>query len=80
MLKIIQMGTLSVSVPDDLRERMDRLDDINWSAVARRAFEEKVEQVEFLRKIAQKSKLTAKDAKAIADKISKDMTKKFKEM
>ncbi|HLC19742.1 MAG TPA: hypothetical protein VJK72_02405 [Candidatus Nanoarchaeia archaeon] len=74
------MGTLSVSVPDDLRERMDRLDDINWSAVARRAFEEKVEQVEFLRKIAQKSKLTAKDAKAIADKISKDMTKKFKEM
>ena len=33
--KVIDMGTLSVSVPDELREKMVKLDEINWSAVAR---------------------------------------------
>ncbi len=72
------MGTLSVSVPDVLREEMIKLDEINWSAVARKAFEEKVREVEFLRKIAQKSKLTEKDADEIATKINKSMAQKFK--
>ncbi len=74
------MGTLSVSVPEDLREQMVKLEEINWSAVARRAFEEKVKEVEFLRNIAEKSKLTEKDAEEIAAKINKSMAKKFKGM
>ena len=74
------MGTLSVSVPDDLRSKMDKFDDINWSAVARRAFEEKVNEVEILKEIAGKSKLSEKDALAIGKKINKSMAKKFLEM
>lgn len=72
------MGTLSVSVPEDLRQQMMQLDEINWSAVARKAFEEKVKEIEFLRKITQKSKLTEKDAEEIATKINKEMAKKFR--
>ena len=45
------MGTLSVSVPDDLKVQMEELDEVNWSAVARKAFEEKVKEVEFVRRI-----------------------------
>ncbi len=74
------MGTLSVSVPDNLREQMDQLEEVNWSAVARKAFEEKVEEVEFLKTIAGKSKLTEKDAEEIAKKINKSMANKFKGM
>ncbi len=74
------MGTLSVSVPDDLREQMVELDEINWSAVARKAFEEKIKEVEFLKNIAKKSKLTDKDADEIAARINKSMAKKFKGM
>ena len=74
------MSTLSVSVPDDLREQMIKLDEINWSAVARKAFEEKVKEVEFLKNIAKKSKLTDKDADEIVTNINKSMAKKFKEM
>ena len=74
------MGTVSVSVPDALKERIARLEEINWSAVARRAFEEKVKEVEFLRTIAKKSKLTENDANKIATKINRSMAKKFKEM
>ena len=74
------MGTLSVSVPDDLREQMVKLEEINWSAVARKAFEEKVREVEFLRNLAQKSRLTNLGADEIAKKINRSMAKKFKGM
>ena len=46
------MGTISVSVPDELRERMGHFDEVNWSAIARKAFEAKVDQIEFLNKIS----------------------------
>ena len=74
------MGTVSVSIPEDLREQMVKLDEVNWSAVARGAFEEKIRQIEFLRKINNRSKLTEKDAKVISDKINISMAKKFRKM
>lgn len=74
------MAILSVSVPNNLKEKMTQLDEINWSAVARHAFEEKVRQVEFMKKLAKKSKLTKQDAFEISSKINRAMTKRFMEM
>ncbi len=74
------MATLSVSIPDKLKWQMKKLDDVNWSAVARQAFEERVEQIMFLKKLANKSKLTKKDAKELADKINRKAAKKFLEL
>lgn len=71
------MGTMSVSIPEDLREKMVQLEEVNWSAVARKAFEEKVKQIELFKKIVSKSKLTEKDAEEISAKISESMAKKF---
>lgn len=53
---VSKMGTVSVSVPDDLRECMIELEEINWSAVARKAFEDKIKEVEFLKSMAKKFK------------------------
>ena len=72
------MGTLSVSVPDDLRERMAQMEEVNWSAVARQAFEEKVKQIDFLKKISSKSQLTEKDAEEIRSNLNLGMAQKFK--
>lgn len=74
------MGTMSVSVPEDLRTRMTQLDEVNWSAVARKAFEEKVKEIDILKKIASKSKLSEKDAMDISRKINESMAKKFRSM
>lgn len=71
--------TVSVSVPEDLRKRMQNLDEINWSAVARKAFERTVEDIETIQKITEKSKLTKKDAKEIADRIDAEVSRKFVE-
>lgn len=74
------MGTISVSVADEMRERIIELDEINWSAVARKAFEEKLREVEILKRIACKSKLTERDAQAISKKINENMARKFRSM
>lgn len=33
------MATVSVRIPDEMKERMDEYDEINWSAVLRRQIE-----------------------------------------
>lgn len=37
------MATVSVRVPDDVKERMERHDDVNWSAVIRAHIEDELE-------------------------------------
>ena len=74
------MGTMSVSVPEDLRTRMNQLDEVNWSAVARKAFEDKVKEIDILKKISSKSELSEKDAMDISRKINESMAKKFRSM
>ena len=74
------MATLSVAVPDTLKKKMTQMEEVNWSAVARHAFEQKVTQIEFLQSLAKKSKMTTKDAEEIGTKIHKSMAKKFMEM
>ena len=40
------MATVSVRVPDELKEKMDEHDTINWSAVIRANLEEEIERLE----------------------------------
>lgn len=74
------MATVSVSVPNDLKVKMLELDDVNWSAVAKKAFEQKINDMEFFNKISNKSKLTENDAKEFSDIVSKNASKRFIEM
>lgn len=60
--------------------------EINWSQVAREAFEQKIVDLEAIEKlkdfevmdeIAESSELTEEDVEEIADKINKDMADDF---
>jgi len=77
---VIYMATISVSVPDDLKDKILRNNEVNWSAIARSAFEQKVKEVEFLKKLARKSKLTVKDANELSKTINAGMTKRYREL
>jgi len=46
------MATITVSVPEELKREMKRLKHVNWSEVARKAFEERVRREE-MRKTAE---------------------------
>lgn len=46
---LAQMGNVTVSVPEEIRRRMKRLKHVNWSEVARKAFEERIRREEMLK-------------------------------
>lgn len=80
------MANVTVTVPDEFKEKMDDHPEINWSQVAREAFEEKIVDLETVEKlkdfeiideIASKSELTEEDAAEIAERIDEAMADDF---
>lgn len=70
------MVNMTLSVPEELKEVMDKHSEINWSEVARQAFKQKVSQLALLDALASKSELSEKDALEIGRKIKKSMWEK----
>jgi len=73
------MTTLTLAVPDEMKKEMDSFPEMNWSEVARQAFLQKIEDMEFLRKFKEKSKITEADALRLGKEVSKEVTNKLKE-
>jgi len=71
------MATLTLAIPDDLKREMDTLPELNWSEIARKAIREKATEYKLFKSIATKSKLMAKDADAISNKIDKALSKAY---
>ncbi|MFY1111888.1 MAG: hypothetical protein AB3K77_09450 [Methanosarcinaceae archaeon] len=40
------MKRFTISVPDDLKQELDSMPDINWAEVARKGIEDKLERLE----------------------------------
>ena len=71
------MVNMTLAIPEELHKRMKKLSEIRWSEVARKALEQRVNDLEMMEKIASKSKLTKKDAEKIARKIDSAAARKF---
>ncbi len=74
------MATLTLAVPDEMKKEMDSFPEMNWSEVARQAFMQKIEDMEFLRRFKEKSKLTESDALRLGKEVSKDVSNKLRKM
>ncbi len=72
------MANMTLSIPDDLHKKMKKLSDIKWSEVARKAIEQRINDMEAIEKIASKSKLTQKDADEISKKIKEGIARKHR--
>jgi predicted transcriptional regulator len=64
------MPTITVNVDDDLKERMEKHPEINWSEVTRQAIQEKIETLEVMDELTSGSELTESDVLEIADRIN----------
>ena len=71
------MVTVTLAVPQELKEKMDEFQEVNWSAVARQAFAQKVKQMEILKKFAAESELTEEDAIKLGRKVNKALAKRY---
>ncbi|HII53652.1 hypothetical protein AUJ13_04920 [Candidatus Micrarchaeota archaeon CG1_02_49_24] len=63
------MATMTLAIPDELKKEMDSLSIINWSAVAREAFSEKITKLKLLESLTKDSRLTDKDIEELGKKI-----------
>lgn len=52
------MATITLSVPNEIKEKMEEQDWINWSSVARKAFLQTIDDVELLKKIQKVRKIS----------------------
>lgn len=70
------MSKVSVRVPDDLKKSMEERSEMNWSEVARKAFEKELKKLELADSIASKSELTAEDVEEIGEKVKEGIAEK----
>ena len=72
------MGTITLSVPDKLKARMDKTDWINWSSVARHAFIgilKDVKELELKKKIREISEISEDDIREVKPSVVKEVVK-----
>jgi len=77
--KIFNMANITLAIPDELHKKMKQLSEIRWSEVARRAIEQRVNDLEVMNKIASKSKITDKEIREISKKIKRSAAIRFDE-
>ena len=63
------MTNMTLSIPDEIHKKMKMFRDIRWSEVARKAIQQRIEDLEVMNKIVSKSKLTEKDVEEISKRI-----------
>jgi len=73
------MPNMTLAIPKELHKKMKQMNEVRWSEIARRAIEERINDLEVMNKIASKSKLTKKDVDEISKKIKRSAAIKFDE-
>ncbi len=75
----MNMVNITVSVPLEMKKKMDEFAIINWSEVARGAFTEQISKLELLKQLTSKSKATDKDIEQLSAKIKEAVWKRHEE-
>ncbi|WP_135828890.1 hypothetical protein [Halorussus halobius] len=73
------MPTITVNVDDDLKRRMEKHPEINWSEVTRQAIQEKIEALDVMDELTSGSELTESDVAEIADRINEGARERVEE-
>ncbi len=71
------MVSLTLSVPLELRRKMNEYPQIKWSEVVRAIIYRQISDFEEAERLAAKSKLTEKDVEELAAKVDEDMVRHF---
>lgn len=74
------MVSVTLSVPEDLKKKMDAFPEMNWSEVARNAIREKVVKLEFMKHFTSESEMTEEDAIRLGRELNKRLAKRYREL
>lgn len=70
------MPNVTVAMPEDLKEAMSRHEEVNWSAVIRKAVQEHLRRLAIADAIAQRSRLTQKDVEDLDRLVKKGLAQR----
>lgn len=76
------MAAITLSVPPELKERMSKVDWVNWSAIARKAISERLEDIEELelrKKVEEISEIPWDDDREVKESICKEVVRSVEE-
>ena len=71
------MENMTLSLQKELKKKLNEFPEINWSAVAREAFSQKLADLEFLREFKSRSKLTKHDALRLGREVNERLSKRY---
>ena len=74
------MVSITLAVPSELKEDMDKFPEMNWSAVAREAIKQKILLLKKFREFTKDSTMTEEDALRLGKQVNKALAKRYKEM
>ena len=69
---------MTLAVPSELKDKMEKFPEMNWSEVARQAFMQRIKDLEFLRKFKSDSTLTEEDALRLGRELNRNLAKRYK--
>ena len=72
------MANLTLSVPDELKEMMEKFPEINWSEVARDSIKKKIAQLNFLNGFQIDSEISPEEALKLGREVSELLLKRYK--
>lgn len=73
---VIYMSKISVRVPEDLKKKMERHKEVNWSEVVRESIQDHLTKLELVESISSRSKLSEEEAEEIGEKIKKGIAER----
>jgi len=68
----------TVTLPKDMENRMENFPEVNWSAVLRKAVEEKLEKLAFLKHFASESELTEEESAQLGKELKKRLAERYR--
>jgi len=74
------MPNITISVPKDLKVRMNKFPEINWSKLTRMLLSQKIKRLELLKELDEMladSNLTDSDCLELGKKLKKEIAKKY---
>lgn len=74
---VITMANITLSLPEELYQKLKNHPEIRWSEVARKAIQQYLDELELLDKLTAKSQLTDDDARELGDLIDTQVLKKL---
>lgn len=68
----------TVTLPKDMENRMESFPEVNWSAVLRKAVEERLEKLAFLKHFASESELSEAESVKLGKELKKRLAERYR--